>query len=90
MLYFVPSVEGQLILIVITGVLFFAFRNVQYAHATMFITLLVLLCFNRLKQSSTSRVMNIVAWAYCTLRKAKNSTPVITMRISWPSTEGTK
>ncbi|MCS3602455.1 putative membrane protein (TIGR01666 family) [Buttiauxella sp. BIGb0471] len=47
-LYFVPSLEGQLILIVITGVLFFAFRNVQYAHATMFITLLVLLCFNLL------------------------------------------
>lgn len=47
-LYFVPSIEGQLILIVITGVLFFAFRNVQYAHATMFITLLVLLCFNLL------------------------------------------
>lgn len=35
-------------LIVITGVLFFAFRTVQYAHATMFITLLVLLCFNLL------------------------------------------
>ena len=47
-LYFVPSIEGQFILIVITGVLFFAFRNVQYAHATMFITLLVLLCFNLL------------------------------------------
>ncbi|MHD0457597.1 YccS family putative transporter [Serratia marcescens] len=47
-LYFVPSVEGQLVLIVITGVLFFAFRTVQYAHATMFITLLVLLCFNLL------------------------------------------
>lgn len=47
-LWFVPSLEGQLILIVITGVLFFAFRNVQYAHATMFITLLVLLCFNLL------------------------------------------
>ena len=47
-LYFVPSQEGQLILIVITGVLFFAFRTVQYAHATMFITLLVLLCFNLL------------------------------------------
>ncbi|MDO1787298.1 FUSC family protein, partial [Escherichia coli] len=30
-LSFVPSVEGQLILFVITGVLFFAFRNVQYA-----------------------------------------------------------
>ncbi|WP_312948919.1 YccS family putative transporter [Superficieibacter sp.] len=47
-LFFVPSIEGQLILIVLTGVLFFAFRNVQYAHATMFITLLVLLCFNLL------------------------------------------
>lgn len=45
-LWFVPSLEGQLVLLVITGVLFFAFRNVQYAHATMFITLLVLLCFN--------------------------------------------
>ena len=47
-LLLVPSVEGQLFLIVLTGVLFFAFRNVQYAHATMFITLLVLLCFNLL------------------------------------------
>ena len=47
-LFFVPSLEGQLVLIVVTGVLFFAFRNVQYAHATMFITLLVLLCFNLL------------------------------------------
>lgn len=47
-LYFVPSIEGQMILIVIAGVLFFAFRNIQYAHATMFITLLVLLCFNLL------------------------------------------
>ncbi|HHU8365836.1 TPA: YccS family putative transporter, partial [Escherichia coli] len=47
-LWFVPSLEGQLVLLVITGVLFFAFRNVQYAHATMFITLLVLLCFNLL------------------------------------------
>ena len=47
-LYFVPSLEGQLVLIVITGVLFFAFRTVQYARATMFITLLVLLCFNLL------------------------------------------
>lgn len=47
-LYFVPSTEGQLILIVISGVLFFTFRNIRYAHATMFITLLVLLCFNLL------------------------------------------
>ena len=47
-LLLVPSVEGQLALIVVTGVLFFAFRTVQYANATMFITLLVLLCFNLL------------------------------------------
>ena len=47
-LLLVPSIEGQLVLIVLTGVLLFAFRNVQYAHATMFITLLVLLCFNLL------------------------------------------
>ncbi|TKI07526.1 YccS family putative transporter [Martelella alba] len=47
-LYFVPSTEGQLLLIVISGTLFFAFRHGQYAQATMFITLLVMLCFNLL------------------------------------------
>ncbi|AXF65452.1 MULTISPECIES: YccS family putative transporter [unclassified Leclercia] len=70
-LYFVPSLEGQLILIVITGVLFFAFRNVQYAHATMFITLLVLLCFNLLGEGfevALPRVVDTligcaIAWA---------------------------
>ncbi|PJH69309.1 TIGR01666 family membrane protein, partial [Salmonella enterica subsp. enterica serovar Typhimurium] len=40
-LWFVPSLEGQLVLLVITGVLFFSFLNVQYAHATMFITCLL-------------------------------------------------
>lgn len=70
-LYFVPSIEGQLILIVITGVLFFAFRHVQYAHATMFITLLVLLCFNLLGEGfevALPRVIDTligcaIAWA---------------------------
>ncbi|MCV9877756.1 YccS family putative transporter [Brenneria izbisi] len=70
-LYFVPSLEGQLILIVISGVLFFAFRNVQYAHATMFITLLVLLCFNLLGEGyevAAPRVIDTllgcaIAWA---------------------------
>lgn len=70
-LYFVPSLEGQLILIVITGVLFFAFRNVQYAHATMFITLLVLLCFNLLGEGfevALPRILDTligcaIAWA---------------------------
>lgn len=70
-LLFVPSLEGQLILIVITGVLFFAFRNVQYAHATMFITLLVLLCFNLLGEGfevALPRILDTligcaIAWA---------------------------
>ncbi|WP_058913138.1 YccS family putative transporter [Entomohabitans teleogrylli] len=71
MLLLVPSIEGQLTLIVITGVLFFAFRNVQYAHATMFITLLVLLCFNLLGEGfevALPRVIDTlvgcaIAWA---------------------------
>ena len=48
LLWLIPSTEGQLILIVITGVMFFALRNSQYAYATLFITLLVLFCFNLL------------------------------------------
>ncbi|MNO03807.1 hypothetical protein D3C81_2246240 [compost metagenome] len=35
-------------------------------------------------------MINIVAWAYCTVRKAKNNTPEITIRINCPSSEGTK
>lgn len=70
-LYFVPSQEGQLILIVISGVLFFAFRNVRYAYATMFITLLVLCCFNLLGegfQVALPRIIDTligcgIAWA---------------------------
>jgi uncharacterized membrane protein (TIGR01666 family) len=70
-LYFVPSIEGQLILIVISGVFFFAFRTVQYAHATMFITLLVLLCFNLLGEGfevAIPRLIDtllgcVIAWA---------------------------
>ncbi|QKJ86647.1 Membrane protein [Paramixta manurensis] len=60
LLWLVPSVDGQLILLVITGVLFFAFRNVQYAHATMFITLLVLLCFNLLGEGFEVAIPRIV------------------------------
>lgn len=59
-LYFVPSIEGQMVLIVISGVLFFAFRNVQYAHATMFITLLVLLCFNLLGEGFEIAIPRII------------------------------
>lgn len=70
-LLLVPSVEGQLLLIVLTGVLFFAFRTVQYAHATMFITMLVLLCFNLLGEGfevALPRVIDtligcLIAWA---------------------------
>ncbi|WP_410015872.1 YccS family putative transporter [Sodalis sp. C49] len=70
-LYFVPSIEGQLILIVVSGTLFFAFRNVQYAQATMFITLLVMLCFNLLGEGFDVAVPRVfdtfvgcaIAWA---------------------------
>lgn len=70
-LLLVPSVEGQLLLIVLTGVLFFSFRNIQYAHATMFITLLVLLCFNLLGEGfevALPRIFDtligcLIAWA---------------------------
>lgn len=59
-LWLVPSTEGQLILIVISGVLFFAFRQVQYAQATLFITLLVLLCFNLLGEGFEVALPRIV------------------------------
>lgn len=48
LLNIIPSIEGQLTLIVISGLLFFMFRSSQYAQATLFITLLVLFCFNLL------------------------------------------
>ncbi|MDH0809514.1 FUSC family protein, partial [Acinetobacter ursingii] len=45
-LYFVPSVEGQLIITVICGVYFFYLRQKKYALATSMATLMVLLIFN--------------------------------------------
>ncbi|ADP12171.1 Putative integral membrane protein [Erwinia sp. Ejp617] len=60
LLWLVPSTEGQLILIVVSGVLFFAFRHVRYAHATTFITLLVLLCFNLLGEGFEVAIPRIV------------------------------
>ncbi|PSW05775.1 YccS family putative transporter [Photobacterium lipolyticum] len=48
LLYLFPGQEGQLVLMVVAGVLFFAFRTVRYGLATAFITLLVLFCFNQL------------------------------------------
>lgn len=45
-LYFVPSVEGQLVLTIIFGVYFFYLRSKKYAIATLMATLMVLLIFN--------------------------------------------
>lgn len=45
-LYFVPSVEGQLLLTIIFGVYFFYLRSKKYAMATSMATLMVLLIFN--------------------------------------------
>ncbi len=43
-----PSLESQLVFIVFSGVMFFAFRINNYGYATGFITILVLFCFNQL------------------------------------------
>ncbi|WP_117234127.1 YccS family putative transporter [Vibrio maerlii] len=43
-----PSQESQLAFIILSGVMFFAFRINNYSYATGFITLLVLFCFNQL------------------------------------------
>ncbi|WP_345337815.1 YccS family putative transporter [Corallincola platygyrae] len=48
LLYLFPGQEGQLVLMVIFGVAFFATRTLHYGVATGFITLLVLLCFSQL------------------------------------------
>ncbi len=48
LLTFFPTQESQLVLIVISGILFFALRINNYGFATAFITLLVLFCFNQL------------------------------------------
>ena len=45
-LYFVPSIEGQLLLTIIFGVAFFYLRSKKYALATLMATLMVLLIFN--------------------------------------------
>lgn len=46
LLYFVPNLEGQLLLIVLSGVSFFYLRAKKYAIATLMATLMVLLIFN--------------------------------------------
>lgn len=45
-LTFIPSLEGQLIILVISGVLFFELRSKQYAQATAFMTILAMINFN--------------------------------------------
>ena len=40
---FIPSILGQLFLLVLSGILFFQLRSQQYAQATLFITLLALI-----------------------------------------------
>ncbi|MEB3753973.1 YccS family putative transporter [Acinetobacter sp. MD2(2019)] len=45
-LSFVPSTEGQLVILIISGILFFELRSKQYAQATAFITILALINFN--------------------------------------------
>lgn len=45
-LYFIPSIEGQLLLLILCGVLFFELRSKQYAQATAFMTTLALINFN--------------------------------------------
>ena len=45
-LYFVPSIEGQLVLTIVFGVAFFYLRSKKYAMATLMATLMVLLIFN--------------------------------------------
>lgn len=52
--YLLPNIEAQLILIIISGWLFFLFKNSQYAYATTFITLLVFFSFGLVGESSLS------------------------------------
>ncbi|WP_342211579.1 YccS family putative transporter [Gilliamella sp. ESL0254] len=57
-----PSVPEQLVLIIITGWLFFLFKNSQYAYATAFITLLVFFSFSLIGESSIAvAVSRIIA-----------------------------
>lgn len=45
-LYFVPSLIGQLLILTVCGALFLVLRSKQYAQATAFITILALINFN--------------------------------------------
>lgn len=45
-LYFIPSLVGQLLILTISGTLFLVLRSRQYAQATAFITIMALIIFN--------------------------------------------
>ena len=60
LLLLIPSLPGQLVAIVVFGVLFFLFRQVQYAQATLFITLMVLFCFNLLGEGFNVALPRII------------------------------
>lgn len=45
-LVFVPSLEGQLLILALSGMLFFELRSKQYAQATAFMTILAMINFN--------------------------------------------
>lgn len=60
--YLFPSIIEQLILIIITGWLFFLFKNSQYAYATAFITLLVFFSFSLIGENSVEvAILRIIA-----------------------------
>lgn len=46
LLYFGLSRGGQMVVVVLSGTLFFTFRRARYAYATAFITIMVLMSFN--------------------------------------------
>lgn len=60
--YLLPNIEAQLILIILSGWLFFLFKNSQYAYATAFITLLVFFSFGLVGESSlTVAIYRLIA-----------------------------
>lgn len=60
LLWLVPSLPGQLVCIVLFGGLFFIFRQIHYAQATLFITSMVLFCFNLLGQGYNIALPRII------------------------------
>ncbi|WP_392564244.1 YccS family putative transporter [Orbus wheelerorum] len=60
--FLLPNIEAQLLLIILSGWLFFLFKNSQYAYATAFITLLVFFSFGLIGESSlTVAILRIIA-----------------------------